>query len=80
MYLWFTCLSVGVGVSLSILIYWSSISPFTSSRAAQTFPRTKGGMSMAASLFKIEAVYGYPWKTNQQKHIHIHYICKMHIP
>ena len=62
-----TCRSVGVGVSLSILIYCSSISPLIPNKAAQISPRTNGGTSMAASFLIIGAVKGYPYKSKNTK-------------
>lgn len=58
-----TCRSVGVGVSLSILIYCSSISPLIPNKAAHISPRTNGGTSIAASFLIIGAVNGYPYKS-----------------
>lgn len=53
-----TCLSVCVGVSLSIMSYRCCTSPLISSKAAQTAPRTGGGISLCASLIIASRVSG----------------------
>lgn len=47
-----------VGVSLSIISYFFSISPVTAKSAAQTAPLTGGGMSLWASLIIASLVIG----------------------